>query len=436
MVASNMIWIGLLLALPDVSQPLLLIKREQAQRFLSTFTGSVQEIRSRVRRANSKLFEEWSGGNYQRECLDEACSFEELRETKHYDNEDDLRHGWNLLVDRCRNAPKKCNPQGTKLCINRWNDMECRCKDGFMGKLCYDKVFKPEEIVATTKRPPIIISTKVQTTEAVKSIEPMTEDYEEEEVEYEIELDYQPDDFASNRRFEDNYADLFYQEEQLDLPPDFIETPNQNRNTTRVDELELTTQSKTKILIDPTKLPETETETKATTLQTEPVTMTEEVEFSQKSCYFTEWGKWFTVCDYQTECMDTDCNVPADIRIILNRRHRECICNNQVMDDAYLCQNEENFESSSASHHLKQLTDIQIKTKEDDQHKLKYITCDSDEFRKENDRIHEKIELIREKLDKVGGVIVPPELTEFDDDRFVDHQVEDESYDDFLAGLF
>ena len=78
------------------------------------------------------------------------------------------------------------------------------------------------------------------------------------------------------------------------------------------------------------------------------------------------------------------------------------------MEDPYLCDNEENNDTG--------LTDIMIRTKTDEHHKLEYITCDSDEF----DRINENIE---KDLKDLSG-----KLSEFSDNRFVDNPYDDLIY--------
>jgi len=101
----------------------------------------------RVRRKNSGFFEETRGGDYQRECLDEMCSAEELDEIYDHDKSKiiDTADGplnydaaWQRLTKRC--YVDVCNAQGTKVCIQKWNERRCVCKDGYTGGNCADDI--------------------------------------------------------------------------------------------------------------------------------------------------------------------------------------------------------------------------------------------------------------------------------------------------------
>jgi len=82
----------------------------------------------RVRRKNSGFFEEAQGDDFQRECKDEMCSYEELMEIHKHDDVK-AKEDWEKLTRQC--YANQCNAQGTKLCVQTWNKRECHCKDGF-----------------------------------------------------------------------------------------------------------------------------------------------------------------------------------------------------------------------------------------------------------------------------------------------------------------
>jgi len=101
----------------------------------------------RVRRKNSGFFEETRSGDFQRECLDEMCSAEELDEIFDHDRSKviDTADGqvnydsaWQRLTKRC--YVDVCNAQGTKVCIQKWNKRTCVCKDGYDGGNCGDDI--------------------------------------------------------------------------------------------------------------------------------------------------------------------------------------------------------------------------------------------------------------------------------------------------------
>jgi len=114
-----------------------------ASSFRSSYTIDRQNARSllearRQSRANTDLFEEIQKGNRERECNEEKCDFEEVRET--YENEADAQNWWADAVRRCTNAAaeEQCDAKNTKKCINQWKKMVCVCKDGWQGDLCKD----------------------------------------------------------------------------------------------------------------------------------------------------------------------------------------------------------------------------------------------------------------------------------------------------------
>ena len=116
----------------------------------------------RVRRKNSGFFEETRTGNYKRECLEEMCSAEELNEIYDHDksklidtDDGQLNYdaAWQRLTKRC--YVDVCNAQGTKVCIQKWNQRTCVCKAGYKGDNCADDIdecsFSGDEKVCTRK---------------------------------------------------------------------------------------------------------------------------------------------------------------------------------------------------------------------------------------------------------------------------------------------
>ncbi|XP_005374029.1 PREDICTED: coagulation factor X [Chinchilla lanigera] len=85
----------------------------------------------RSRRANT-VFEELKKGNLERECLEEACSYEEAREV--FEDNEKTTEFWNKYKDgdQCENNP--CQNQGT--CRDGLGDYLCTCAEGFEGKNC------------------------------------------------------------------------------------------------------------------------------------------------------------------------------------------------------------------------------------------------------------------------------------------------------------
>lgn len=79
------------------------------------------------------MFEELKGADYKRECLDEMCDLEELREI-YPDNQAKRESTWKQLTEMCKNKP--CDPVGSIRCTQNWNSRTCLCKTGFEGDDC------------------------------------------------------------------------------------------------------------------------------------------------------------------------------------------------------------------------------------------------------------------------------------------------------------
>lgn len=91
----------------------------------------------RSRRKNTGFFEESRDDDFERECMEELCSAEELREV-YPDNEMQRSMKWRELTQQC--YINKCDAQGTHVCIQTWNQRECKCKTGFAGDSCSDDI--------------------------------------------------------------------------------------------------------------------------------------------------------------------------------------------------------------------------------------------------------------------------------------------------------
>ncbi|XP_051876972.1 coagulation factor IX-like [Pristis pectinata] len=88
-------------------------------------------ILQRQRRANA-VFEEIKGGNIERECREEKCSFEEAREI--FENKELTTAFWNEYIDgnQCESNP--CLNQGE--CKDGIGSYSCWCLPGFQGVNC------------------------------------------------------------------------------------------------------------------------------------------------------------------------------------------------------------------------------------------------------------------------------------------------------------
>ena len=94
-------------------------------------------LKSRVRRANSGLYEEFRDGDLERECHEEKCNKEEVFEIFHH-NSQKSKIIMEQITNKCKYGEngKKCKLPGTKTCVNLWNEMECKCWPGYEGTYC------------------------------------------------------------------------------------------------------------------------------------------------------------------------------------------------------------------------------------------------------------------------------------------------------------
>lgn len=110
-------------ALIAIANANMLRERKEAHDFLSS------QIKNRERRANSGLFEEIGASNYQKECIEERCDFQEFQEAKENDGDftlEDMKVKWEALQKAC--ADSQCDSRGTAACYQEWNKYECVCK--------------------------------------------------------------------------------------------------------------------------------------------------------------------------------------------------------------------------------------------------------------------------------------------------------------------
>jgi len=121
-------------------------------------------LANRKPRANSHLFEEVGGHDFQQECIDEICNFEEFTEAWddsygsrgiiaemskrnskiNYAPEDDSEVNGNPAeVYKRLSKPcncKNCNNENSEACHNYWNKAECICYSGYDGELCQNDI--------------------------------------------------------------------------------------------------------------------------------------------------------------------------------------------------------------------------------------------------------------------------------------------------------
>uniref|UniRef100_F6PQG2 Gamma-carboxyglutamic acid protein 3 n=1 Tax=Ciona intestinalis TaxID=7719 RepID=F6PQG2_CIOIN len=97
------------------------VSKEEASNYLT-----------REKRANSG-FEEFAKGNFEQECVEEICNYEELREV--YENTAQTNAKWDELTRQCENM-SPCNDIGTDTCQNLWSSYACHCHAGYTGVHC------------------------------------------------------------------------------------------------------------------------------------------------------------------------------------------------------------------------------------------------------------------------------------------------------------
>ncbi|XP_072330818.1 vitamin K-dependent protein C-like isoform X1 [Scyliorhinus torazame] len=91
----------------------------------------------RIRKRANYLFEELRPGNLERECYEEKCDFEEVKEI--HNSLDEALIFWNLHVDGDQCAPDPCTNNAT--CQDLIGGYRCHCAEGFDGHRCqYGKV--------------------------------------------------------------------------------------------------------------------------------------------------------------------------------------------------------------------------------------------------------------------------------------------------------
>ena len=112
---------------------------QSLQQFLDSPDNSKSILTNnyRLKRHNNGWFEETRAGNFERECVQEKCSYEELSEI--IDDEDAKNRAWRMLTENCKVNPL-CSGEGTDLCVQTWNAKKCICKEGFKGELCDDDI--------------------------------------------------------------------------------------------------------------------------------------------------------------------------------------------------------------------------------------------------------------------------------------------------------
>ncbi|XP_060105865.1 coagulation factor IX isoform X1 [Heteronotia binoei] len=86
----------------------------------------------RYKRFNSGRLEEVIGGNLERECLEEKCSFEEAREV--FENLEKTMEFWNGYIDGDQCASNPCTNGGK--CEDQVGYYICWCPAGYEGKNC------------------------------------------------------------------------------------------------------------------------------------------------------------------------------------------------------------------------------------------------------------------------------------------------------------
>ncbi|KAM4795950.1 coagulation factor VII [Rhinophrynus dorsalis] len=88
-------------------------------------------LRSRIRRANS-WFEELKPGSLERECIEEVCSYEEVREI--FQDERRTKDYWKKYTDEDQCLSNPCQNGGS--CFDHHQSYVCNCVLGYEGRNC------------------------------------------------------------------------------------------------------------------------------------------------------------------------------------------------------------------------------------------------------------------------------------------------------------
>jgi len=126
---------------------------------------SAAKSRQRSSRSNSGFFEESTAADFERECIQERCSSEELHETLlvdyeklnilDVDKQKELKKNRTLeIYNRCwwnfLNNFDICTSYGTKGCKNEYNNYTCDCNEGWSGKDCDKSVCHEKNAIGLT----------------------------------------------------------------------------------------------------------------------------------------------------------------------------------------------------------------------------------------------------------------------------------------------
>ncbi|XP_072886986.1 coagulation factor X-like [Hemitrygon akajei] len=92
---------------------------------------SALQLLSRVPRTN-QFAEELKGGNLERECVEEACTKEEVQEI--FEDDCKVESFWKLYIARLKCNSTTCQNNGS--CRNTAIGVKCKCLRGFNGTFC------------------------------------------------------------------------------------------------------------------------------------------------------------------------------------------------------------------------------------------------------------------------------------------------------------
>jgi hypothetical protein len=98
------------------------VSKEEASQFLRRFPRSNK----------GNIFEEFTPGNLERECIEEVCTYEEAFEV--FDDRDQADVVWQQFTEQCK--WNQCNSDHTARCESVWNAYICHCEDGYTGPYC------------------------------------------------------------------------------------------------------------------------------------------------------------------------------------------------------------------------------------------------------------------------------------------------------------